>query len=675
MRILLPLILAFLTAATASAQDLKLPAIFGDHMVLQAQSDVPVWGMAAAGSTVHIAGGWWPGTISTRADKLGKWQVTLRTLQTGGPYSIVVESGNDRIEFKDVLFGEVWLCGGQSNMEWTLGPGVGPGIHDWENEVAGADYPQIRLFDVPHKISLKPRWGGDGQWRVCSPKSVSKFSAVGYLFGREIHQELQVPVGLISCNWGGTVAEAWTSAETLAKMKDFGKPLEDLDKLAAEGADAEQLLSERRQQWWQKVNQLEALPALASGTQAIPSSGSKGEDHSWQPVALPTAWSGDLSNFDGVVWYRREIEVPKEWVGKPWIMELGPIDDFDTVWLNRQRVAATHQIGKWNEPRRYQIDGAHTVAGKCVLSVRVVDSSGGGGFIGKAEQMKLYLPGDPLSAISLAGEWHALRGSAIGKLGAYPNQTKLHQNLPTVLHNGMLRPLIPFAIRGAIWYQGESNRTRAAQYQHLFPNMIGDWRRLWGRGNFPFYFVQIAPFQYGGDQGQAAALREAQTMSMKVANTGMAVTMDVGNPRDIHPKNKQAVGKRLALWALAKTYPHRLRTMQADQIVYSGPLLSTFESKAGILRLSFRHAAGLSTRDGKAPSHFQIAGADRKFHPAEARIVVTGDGAPQIWLRSNAVAEPVAARYAWGAADEPNLQNGAGLPAPSFRTDSWKPHP
>ena len=658
---LLAFLLPFLLLQTATAQELKLPAIFTDHMVLQAQSEVPVWGMAKPGSTVQISGGWWPGALSAPVSEDGKWQINLRSPQSGGPYQLTIDDGHKQIQFKDVLLGEVWLCGGQSNMEWTLGPGVGPGILNWEAEVAAANFPNIRLYDVPHKISLAPQWQGVGTWKVCSPETVSKFSAVGYLFGRELHQELQVPVGLISCNWGGTVAEAWTSEETLAKMNDFAQPLENLTKLAGDGTSADEQLAQQRQRWWKNVDKVEPLPALAQTD--------------WQSATLPAAWQGDLANFDGVAWYRREFQVPKAWIGKAWMLELGAIDDYDTVWLNGQKVAGTEVVGKWNEPRRYKIDGSHTMVGKCVLTVRVVDSGGGGGFIGKAEEMKLSLHGKPESTLSLAGEWNWRRGVGIGKLGAFPFQTKLHQNLPTVLHNGMLRPVIPYAIRGAIWYQGESNRTRAAQYQKLFPNMIADWRRLWGRGNFPFYFVQIAPFNYGGDQGQAAALREAQTMAMKVANTGMAVTMDVGNPRDIHPKNKQAVGKRLALWALAKTYPHRLRTLKADDLVYSGPLLNQVESKNGILRLSFHHSEGLSTRDGNAPSHFQIAGADQKFHPADARIVVGGDGKHWVWLRSDQVANPVAARYAWGAADEPNLQNGAGLPAPSFRTDDWKPHP
>jgi sialate O-acetylesterase len=675
--LLLPLALLLANSGLAAAQDLKLPSIFSDHMVLQAQSEVPVWGMAAPGASVQLSGGWWPGDLSTKADANGKWQLELRSPQTGGPFSISVSSQGETITYKDVLLGEVWLCGGQSNMEWTLGPGVGPGIADWKAEVAGANFPQIRLHDVPHKIALAPQWQGAGTWRVCSPQTVSKFSAVGYLFGRDLHQELEVPIGLISCNWGGTVAEAWTSAETLQKMKDFAQPMEAVAQLAEEGADEQQLLSQRRQQWWQKLNRLEKLPALASaGRSGNDGSGAKNASATqWQAVTLPGAWAGDLANFDGVVWYRREFQVPKAWVGKSWMLELGPIDDYDTIWLNRQQVAATHAVGKWNTPRRYKIDSAHTIAGKCTLSVRVVDPSGGGGFIGKAEQMKIYLPGDPQTAVSLAGEWQALRGSDIGKLGAFPSQTKLHPNLPTVLHNGMLRPVIPYAIRGAIWYQGESNRTRAKQYQRLFPNMIADWRRLWGRGDFPFYFVQIAPYQYGGDQGQAAALREAQTMALSVKNTGMAVTMDIGNPGNIHPTNKQSVAQRLALWAKVKTYPHRLRSKNADSLEFSGPMLDQVVAKGGILKLSFHHGAGLQTRDGKAPSHFVIAGKDRVFHAAKARIVVDRDGGSWVWLQSDAVAEPVAARYAWGAADEPNLENHANLPAPSFRTDQWQPHP
>lgn len=667
-RLLRPLICLLLLAPFANAQ-LELPAIFGDHMVLQAQSQVPVWGVTSPNTAVQIRGGWWPGEITTQADSDGKWQLELRTPQTGGPYSLTVSSGDQRLQYSDVVLGEVWLCGGQSNMEWTLGPGVGPGIQNWQEEVATANFPQIRLYDVPHKITLQPQWKGAGVWKRCSPETVSNFSAIGYLFGRELHQELEVPIGLISCNWGGTVAEAWTSEETLAKMKDFAAPLQGLADLAVSGGgDPAEMLTNKQRQWWEKVNRMEALPTFAVDSK-------NGASGAWATTALPAPWSGDLQNFDGVAWYRREVKVPPNWSGKNWILELGPIDDFDTVWLNRTQVASTHESGHWNQARKYSISADQTIVGKCMISVRVVDSGGGGGFIGKADDMRIYVEGNPNNAISLAGDWQWRPGSALSELGAFPVQTPLHPNLPTVLHNGMLRPVIPFAIKGAIWYQGESNRTRAAQYQRLFPNMIQDWRRLWQRGNFPFYFVQIAPFNYGGDRGEAAALREAQTMAMAVPNTGMAVTMDVGDPGNIHPVNKQAVGRRLALWAFAKTYRNQLKSKPVQELVYSGPLLDQVVARGNILRLSFKHSNGLGTRDGRTPSHFQIAGADRKFHPAKARIVIGEDGQAWVWLMSDAVPDPVAARYAWGAADEPNLQNSAGLPAPSFRTDDWPAHP
>ncbi len=656
--IVLPL--ACLAPASAIAQDLSLPAIFSDHMVMQRSSTVPFWGKAAAGERVQLSGGWWAGTLEAVADGDGVWRVDCATPVQGGPYTISVNSGGEQIRYSDVVLGEVWLCGGQSNMEWTLGPGVGPGIQAWQEEAAAADLPMIRGFDVEHALGMEPQDDCSGQWQLCDPQTVRRFSAVGFLFGRELHRELGVPIGLIGCNWGGTLAEAWTSEETLLAHGGFEAPLRELQQ--RRGAPDQDSLSARQATWWTRLSKRDPGSARDGWMQA------SFNDQGWAMARVPGAWSGDLGAFDGVVWYRREVEIPVAWKGRELVLELGPIDDNDTTWFNGRRVGASHADGLWNQPRSYRVPASAVTGGSAVLAVRAVDTGGGGGFTGNAEQMRIHPQGEPGSSLPLAGDWRHQRGAAMSELGAFPTGSWFHANYPTALHNGMLRPVIPYAIRGAIWYQGESNRTRPRQYQTLFPAMIENWRALWGRGDFPFYFVQIAPFNYGGDRGQAAALREAQTMTLAVANTGMVVTMDIGNPGNIHPANKQDVGFRLAQWALAKSY--------GRELVYSGPLLRGHRREAGAIRLEFDHAAGgLTTRDGEAPSHFQIAGADRLWHAAQARIEHRADEGWTVVVASPAVSEPVAVRYAWGAADQPNLRNAAGLPAPSFRTDDWEAYP
>jgi sialate O-acetylesterase len=665
LRFLPVLVFCFTSLTPCGVAQLKLPSIFGDHMVMQADGPVPIWGQASAGSEVTLSGGWWPADIHLTADAEGAWRYDLPAPQASGPFQILVSSGGQKLTFKDVLVGEVWLCGGQSNMEWSVGPGVGQGVLNWQKEVETADFPEIRLFEVQHQISLDPQQDCVGSWKKCSPETVQRFSAIGYFFGRNLHQKLQVPVGLISSNWGGTVAETWTSREALQNLDSFTAPLKSLDTLA-EQLQSDGGLAGLRQQWWEKLDRVD--PGGAAGQWSQP----KVDHKQWKLVQLPGVWGGKLASFDGVVWYRKQISIPESWAGTALKLELGPIDDFDTTWFQGLRVGALDQPGQWQTARVYNIPAEAVKGGVATISVRVVDTGGAGGFAGQAKQMRIRpaVESGPLAEafLSLAGSWYRHQGASLTSLGAYPSRPALHQNLPTVLHNGMLRPLIPYGIQGAIWYQGESNRTRPEQYRKLFPAMIADWRKLWGRGDFPFYFVQIAPFRYGGDSGQAAALREAQAMTLSEPNTGMVVTMDIGNPGNIHPIQKQEVGRRLSLWALSHRYPEAV----SKDLIFSGPLMTRWRIKGDAIRLTFGYAGkGLRSRNEQALSHFTIAGADQIFHSATARIEQDTNGEWVVDVHSDQVVQPLAVRYAWAAADEPNLCNSAGLPAPSFRTDHW----
>ncbi|RMH03390.1 MAG: 9-O-acetylesterase [Planctomycetota bacterium] len=641
-------------AVPLPAQGLELPAVFGDHMVLQREDRVPFWGRAAAGAEVELRGSWSEDAVARAvADRDGRWRAELPTGPAGGPHTVTIRAGAERREFTDVLLGEVWLCGGQSNMEWPLGATAGAygSEEEFRAILAAADRPTIRLFDVAHAFAWEPQEDCAGEWRPCRPDTASSFSAVGYHFGVELQEALGVPVGLIGCNWGGTLAEAWTSAEGLARREDFADALALVEELRRHPERAAWKREQRLAEWRRRFDEAEI--------------GSRGgwmaedfDDAGWPEMEQPATWGGSLSAFDGVVWLRREVELPAAWVGRDLVLELGPIDDMDTVWFNGRRVGETLEPGRWQQPRRYPVPAGLARAGRNLIAVRALDTGGIGGMNGQPGQLQIAPAGPGAGpALSLAGPWRWQKGSPVGDLPLRPQLDEFHPNSPTALFNGMLAPVAPFAIRGVIWYQGEANRLRPRQYRTLFPDLIRDWRRAFGRGDFPFLFVQLAPFAYDGDTGQAAELRDAQRRALgAVANTGMAVTLDIGDPGDIHPRNKADVGHRLALWALARTYG-------LDVGEYSGPLYYGMRGEGDRIRLFFEHAAGLTTRDGEPPSCFTIAGADRVFRPATA--VIEGE---QIVVSSPEVPFPQFVRFAAGAADQPNLVNGAGLPAASFDT-------
>ena len=647
-RVLLTCLLAVWMCAMGRA-DVRLPAVVSDHMVLQRDSDVTIWGWADPGERVSVETGWHTGATETTADADGRWRVTVHTTAAGGPNTITV-TGNNVLTLRDVLLGEVWICSGQSNMEWSFAHGV----QDGDRERAAADYPHIRLFGVNRKLADEPQEDCQGQWQVCTPESVLDFSAVGYLFGREIHKELNVPVGLIAADWGGTVSEAWTSAEALARYGGFDDRLKQLaDERAAPGT-IERERDRAVKNWWDSLAQNDTGSGSAGWMRA------DFDDADWPEMTLPTRPQSDgLGDFDGVIWFRRSFDAPADWADRSLLLTLGAIDDMDTAWINGQRVGGTERAGAHQEAREYTVPAGVVRTGHNVIAVRVVDTGGPGGFFGQPAQLA-FRPADGESSqpVALAGQWRYHVGARTSRLPPWPWQYTLHANWPSVLYNGMIAPLTPFAIRGAIWYQGEANCARAMQYQTLFPALIQDWRQRWNCGDFPFYFVQIAPFRYQGDTGNAAALRDAQRRALAVPNTGMAVTMDIGNPDNIHPRNKQDVGHRLALWALAKTYGR-------SGLVYSGPLYRSMDIEESRIRLYFDHTDGGLKADGPL-THFLIAGGTRDFAPAHAKI--DGDTVV-VW--SEAIADPIAVRYAWGAADEPSLANGAGLPAACFRTDNW----
>ena len=624
--------------------------IFADHMVLQRGISDPVWGWSTPGSvvTVTIDGV----SAKARTDSSGEWQAKLPVLTAGGPYTMLV-SGPQKVTLQDVLVGDVWVCSGQSNMEF----GVGNGLNA-DEETAAANYPNIRLFTVPKATSISPADVANGTWQACTPQSVRSqgtwngFSAVGYFFGRDLYQKLNVPIGLIQSSWGGTPAESWTSQKTLpAKLPEFKAAFGILGAARTAAAQGKTLdPSDVVKQWY-----LQNDPGSVKNWQ-----GPNFDDSSWKTMPLPNYFEQvgdpDLLLFHGIMWFRRELDLPDSSVGKDAVLHLYA-DDNDTTWVNGTQVGYTE--GDSTE-RKYPVPASLLHAGRNFIAVRLLDTGGLGGIYGKPEQLILDFPG--AQSAGLDGPWHYKPSTPLSNLALFPSDPT-NPNFPSVLYNGMISPIQTFGIKGVIWYQGENNVGRAYQYRTLLPAMIGDWRQHWGQGAFPFYIVQLAglgaPAVQPGDDNWAE-LREAQLMTAEhTQNSGLALAVDVGDPNDIHPKNKQEVGRRLSLVALAKTY--------GQNIEYSGPAYKSYKVEAGSVRLSFTHlGGGLTAKDNAPLTGFAIAGSDRKFVWADAKI--DGD---TVVVSSAQVPAPVAVRYAWSIDPAISLYNQAGLPASPFRTDDW----
>ncbi len=640
--------------------------LFTDHMVLQRGVSAPIWGWTKPGAqvTVSISGT----SASATAGTDGKWMAKLGLLSAGGPFELTV-AGPETVKLSDVLVGDVWICSGQSNMEMGIAQ-----VKDAAKEIEDADDPQIRLFTVPKNVSNKPlamfgpthdgkpAWQeGMTKWLVCSPKNVmvgawGGFSAAGYFFGRDLQHELKVPIGLIHTSWGGTVAEAWTSGEALETMLDFKPAVQQLraESTPATTAQRPAQYATRMEQWYRKND-----PGSAGGEVWA---GASFNDTDWKTMKLPTHWEeAGLPDYDGVVWFRKEIDVPANWVGHDLALHLGPIDDRDTTFFDGVKVGG---LDLYNLPRNYSIPSKLFHAGKNTIAVRVLDTGGAGGIWGQPGDMKIEPAGQSDRAVSLAGEWRYRDSLPLNKAATPPPSPAAagaNPNVPTVLYNAMIEPLVPYAIKGAIWYQGESNAGRAVQYRTLLPTMIRDWRNRFGVGEFPFLIVQLASFQDSKPQpaeSSWAELREAQSLAAKAAgHSATASAIDIGEARDIHPKNKQEVGRRLALAARAVAY--------GEDVEYEGPTFKSMDVQGSRAILHFDHVGGGLEVKGSELKGFAIAGPDGKFIWGEATI--DGD---TVVVSSPKIDHPTAVRYAWADNPVANLYNKAGLPANPFRTDA-----
>ena len=632
--------------------EVKMSPLFTDNMVLQQKTDAPVWGTADPGAQIQVMTSWNKRVYTVNADEDGKWMVKVATPKAGGPYVLAVkENGADAKVINNVLIGEVWLCSGQSNMEMPV-KGWGK-IKDYEKELKdAAKYPKIRLIEVKKELSPVPKEDfvadADG-WMVCSPETLEEFSAAAYFFGREIHEKRNVPVGLINTSWGGTQIEAWMSRDAFQGVKDLEQ---EADWVRTWPADKEEraCITEKGINDWKELQEafdkayLNVNHDMASYVY---------DDSKWDEQKFP-GWFE--YGFDGHVFIRREVMIPESWSGKPVRMHIAAVDDRDFTYFNGTLIG---EMDGWTLERSYEIPAELVKAGKAVVAMRIIDTKDEGGINGKDDTF--YLEGPDGDRVSLAGDWKINKVADYRAFPIRPVNMKDYPNWSTALYNAMINPLVPYAVKGAIWYQGCGNVDRAYQYRDLMSLMIEDWRQVWGY-SFPFYITQLANYldrQTDPEASVWAELREAQDIASRVtANAGMAVTIDIGEANDIHPKNKQEVGRRLALQALNKTY--------GMPVVCSGPVFEGYEIDGNVIRLRFSSVAkGLVAKGGQLEG-FVMAGADRKFHWADAEIV--GDC---VEVTCKDVERPLAVRYAWANNPLGNLFNSEGLPAGPFRTDDW----
>jgi len=641
-RLLTTFIALACTLATTAAEPALpfLSPLFGEHMMLQRGRPNPLWGWAQPGTEVKVSIAGQSATAVAGSD--GRWQAEIAPPAAGGPYTLAID-GPERREFTDVLVGDLWLCSGQSNMEWGLAT-----AKDGAEAVQDSANASIRLFRVATQSAYGPNPVPRGEWRRCEPAAFAQngsFSAVAYYFARKVQAESGVPVGLIQAAVGGTPAESWTSAGGLKPFPEFAPGLAEIDRLRQRGAPA---YGNYVMHWYDEYDRGVAQQW----------SGEKVDDGTWAPASLHEAFAKlGVPATPAVAWLRREIDLPDPLPPGAAKLLLGVVEKMDTAWINGRWIGASAWV---ENPRAYSVPEGVLRPGRNQITLRVLKTAVDGGFRTPAEALRLQI-GDNFSAPLEAG-WRAALGVDARPPHPLPLGYENWPTMPTVLHEGMLRPLAPVALAGVLWYQGEANFARAAQYRTLLPAMIADWRRLFNRPDLPFYLVSLPAFMQRRDQPGTDAwtsLREVQLqIARTVPHTAAAITVDTGEANDIHPRDKQPVGERLALLAL--------RHVHGRNVVSEGPAFARLEQIPGALRVHFTSTDRGLVVKGEKLGEFSVAGADRVWRWAEARL--EGD---TVVVSSPAVPEPVAVRYAWQANPLATLFNGAGLPAAPFRTDDW----
>ena len=635
-------VISLLLISSSVFCQVKLPKLISDGMVLQRNANVKIWGWASNGEKVSIQ--FIGKTYNTTTNKDGKWEVMLSDLKAGGPYEMKIDASNSII-ITDIVVGDVWVCSGQSNMAFSLGSAS----ELYKDEIEHMDNPFIRQFSTFPRANFKEpqKDFGFGNWQHADSKSVRRLTAVGYFFAKYLYEKYKVPIGLINSNVGGSSAEAWISEEAIKSFPNYYEELlrfkdpaymERINKQDKERVADWNTFIRQNDEGLKNLQQTWFDPALNTSD--------------WETTNVPGYWTDTkLGYMNGVVWYRKEVNISSEMVGKPAVLNLGRIFDRDTVFINGKFVGS---VGSQYSERVYKIPEDLLKEGKNVIVVRDISYIRHGGFVpGKEYDITV---GD--KKIGLEGEWKYKIGVAADPLA----ENLFTGKIPTGLFNGGIAPILNYRIKGVVWYQGESNTSRAFEHYDLFKSLIKDWRTNWHQGNFPFLFVQLPNFEEVNEEDTKydwAIFRESQLKALVIPNTGMAVTIDVGEYNNIHPLHKKPVGYRLALAAEKVAYGEK-------NIVYSGPIYKSMKVDGNKAILSFDHVgSGLVSQNGKL-NCFEICGIDDEFYPAEAKIVNN-----TIVVTSDKVKSPVAVRYAWANNPEgANLYNKEGLPASPFRTNS-----
>ena len=661
---------AIATAANTADANVRMPRFFSDHMMLQQQSSCPIWGWASPGEKISIKGSWGAET-NTEADSDGKWNARISTKKYGGPYTITI-TGNNTVVINDVLIGEVWLASGQSNMEIPL-MGWQPqdtilGAHQ---TIQNASNNNIRFVNVKQQPAFEPKEDIDARWHAITPGTATFCSAVAYYYASKINAETGVPVGIINASWAGSSAESWVDIENLKTLPEYkGKIADYMVSLP---------LQLKLHNWIKKhpsianLNQQDDFSMVQFNDEECAKLSY--DDSAWETMRLPGYYDNpeNIGAYDGVIWFRRKVEIPSEWQGKKLILSLGPIDDMDAAFVNGEKVGETMTPGVWNQERKYTIQPGLVRAGEMLIAIRLLDNGNSGGIYGRADLMKIYPEGEEDNkdnALYIAGFWKYLPTCEYldDELYQYDHRSREYYQRPQVdvtLSNktlaanyyGMLMPLAPFKVAGVIWYQGESNIGRAEEYYKLFPILVQSWRDLFKNQSMKFYYCQIAPYEFGF-ASPSYEIREAQRRCMSIIpDAGMATLIDIGRKETMHPVKKKEVGERLALWALNDLYGKKCET--------SGPIYKSMVINQNTIELTFDHAeSGLVAKGGRL-SGFEIGDSHGNFLPAEATI--SGD---KVIVQCIEVPKPKNVRYCWqNYVRTASLFNGAGLPASSFTTE------
>jgi sialate O-acetylesterase len=635
------IILLILLLSTSNFCQVKLPKLISDGMVLQRNTHVKIWGWASDGENISIR--FIDSIYNTTANTNGEWEVMLSELNAGGPYTMQIDATNS-ITINDIVVGDVWICSGQSNMGVALG-----GLSNiYQDEIDHMDNPFIRQFFTFLGTNFKDREKDfkSGKWQHADSKNVRNLTAVGYFFAKKLYEKYKVPIGLINASLGGSSTEAWISEESIKSFPKYYMNLQRFkDPSLIEKIKKQD--DERVKNWNKFIRQTDEGLKDPQNVWFDP----KVNTSDWETMSIPRYWTDTkLGNINGVVWFRRDINIPARMIGKPAVLKLGRIFDIDSVFINGKFVGTT---GSQYAPRNYKIPDNLLQAGENTIVIRDISNIRHGGFVpGKEYELSA---GD--DKINLEGEWKYKRGTM-----ADPLEDRLFTGkIPTGLFNSAIAPMLNYCIKGVVWYQGESNTSRAFEHYDLFKLLIKDWRDNWQQGDFPFLYVQLPNFVEVNEettQYDWAYFRESQLKALAIPNTGMAVTIDIGQYNDIHPLNKKDVGYRLALAALKVAYGEK-------QIVYSGPIYKSMKVKGNKAILTFTNVgSGLVAKNGVELKCFEMCGIDNKYYQAKAKIEI---GNIVVWC--NEVSTPVAVRYAWSNNPEgANLYNKEGLPATPFRT-------